>query len=55
VALALLKRSVPQDAELVAGVDERAAPAAIDPDSYVPDEATPPPGRAAQMRGGLRG
>jgi hypothetical protein len=55
VALALVKRSVPQDAELVAGVDERAAPAAIDPDSYVPDETAPPPGRAAQIRGGLRG
>ena len=50
VALALLKRSVPVDAELVAGTDERAAPAAIDPDSYVPDDGAPPPGRAAQLR-----
>ena len=33
VALALLKRSVPVDAELVAGLDDRAAPARIDPDS----------------------
>ena len=32
VALALVKRSVPVDAELVAGVDDRIAPAAIDPD-----------------------
>ncbi|MBW0119504.1 CAF17-like 4Fe-4S cluster assembly/insertion protein YgfZ, partial [Pseudonocardia abyssalis] len=32
VALALVKRSVPVDAELVAGEDERAAPARIDPD-----------------------
>lgn len=53
VALALLKRSVPVDAELVAGVDERAAPARIDPDSMPPEETTPPPGRAAQS--GLRG
>jgi folate-binding protein YgfZ len=54
VALALVKRSVPVDAELVAGVDERAAPARIDPDSMPPDDGTPPPGRAAQLRGGLR-
>jgi folate-binding protein YgfZ len=55
VALALVKRSVPVDAELVAGVDERAAPARIDPDSVPPEDTVPPPGRAAQMRGGLRG
>jgi tRNA-modifying protein YgfZ len=54
VALALVKRSVPVDAELVAGVDDRAAPARIDPDSMPPDDGTPPPGRAAQLRGGLR-
>ena len=54
VALALVKRSVPVDAELVAGVDDRAAPARIDPDSVPPDDDTPPPGRAAQLRGGLR-
>jgi folate-binding protein YgfZ len=52
VALALLKRSVPVDAELVAGVEERAAPAAIDPASIPPEADTPPPGRAAQR--GLR-
>ena len=55
VALALVKRSVPVDAELMAGVDERAAPARIDPDSRPPEDAAPPPGRAAQLRGGLRG
>lgn len=51
VALALVKRSVPADAELVAGVDDRAAPARIDPDSFTPDDGTPPPGRAARLRG----
>ena len=55
VALARVERSVPGDAELVAGVDERAAPARIDPDSVPPEGAAPPPGRAAQLRGGLRG
>jgi tRNA-modifying protein YgfZ len=55
VALALVKRSVPVDAELVAGTDERAAPARIDPDSVPTDDGAPPPGRAAQLRGGLRG
>ncbi|WP_433291457.1 YgfZ/GcvT domain-containing protein [Pseudonocardia sp. CA-142604] len=55
VALALVKRSVPVDAELVAGVDDRIAPAAIDPTSVLPEDDTPPPGRAAQIRGGLRG
>ena len=54
VALALVKRSVPVDAELTAGVDDRAAPARIDPDSFTPDVGTPQPGRAAQLRGGLR-
>lgn len=54
VALALVKRSVPVDAELVAGVDERAAPAAIDRTSVPPEDEAPPPGRAAQLRGGLR-
>ncbi|MCW2718827.1 glycine cleavage T C-terminal barrel domain-containing protein [Pseudonocardia sp.] len=55
VALALVKRSVPIDTDLVAGVDERATPARIDPDSVSADDGTLPPGRAAQMRGGLRG
>jgi folate-binding protein YgfZ len=55
VALALVKRSVVADAQLVAGVDDRAAPAAIDPASVPPEDGAPPPGRAAQVRGGLRG
>ena len=55
VALALLKRSVPVDAELVAGVDDRSTPAAIAPSSVEEEPETPPPGRAAQIRGGLRG
>ena len=42
-------------AELVAGTDDRAAPAAIDPTSVPAEDDTPPPGRAAQIRGGLRG
>ncbi|MBW0101892.1 folate-binding protein, partial [Pseudonocardia sp. KRD-291] len=51
----LLKRSVPADAELTAGVEDRASPAAVDPGSYAVDASEPPPGRAAQMRGGIRG
>ena len=50
VALALVKRSVPVDAELTAGVGDRVAPARIDPDSVTPDNDAPPPGRAAQLR-----
>jgi len=53
VALALVKRSVPVDAELVAGTDDRAAPAAIDPASVPEEDEAPPAGRAAQT--GLRG
>jgi len=52
VALALVKRNVPVDAELTAGEADRATPARIDPTSYIPDTETPPPGRAAQR--GLR-
>jgi tRNA-modifying protein YgfZ len=54
VALALVKRSVPVESELVAGVDERAAPARIDPDS-VPPEDDARPGRTAQLRGTFGG
>jgi tRNA-modifying protein YgfZ len=50
VALALVKRSVPVGADLVAGEEERAAPARIDPDSVPPEDGTPAPGRAAQER-----
>jgi tRNA-modifying protein YgfZ len=52
VALALLKRNIPVDAELTAGEADRETPAAIDPDSFAPDVDAPPPGRAAQL--GLR-
>ncbi len=55
VGLALIKRSVEVDAELVAGTAERAAPARIDRDSMPAERATPPPGRAAQLRTGRRG
>ncbi|MFL6143993.1 MAG: YgfZ/GcvT domain-containing protein [Labedaea sp.] len=48
IALALVKRSVPVDAELTAGAAERAVPAAIDPDS-VPED-TPGLGREAARR-----
>jgi folate-binding protein YgfZ len=55
VALALVKRNVPVDAELTAGEDDRLTPASIDPASVPPEDDAPPPGRAAQLRGGLRG
>jgi folate-binding protein YgfZ len=51
IALALLKRTTPVDAELLAGADDRVVQAAIDPDS-VPAEGTAP-GREAVQR--LRG
>ena len=51
IALALVKRSTPVDAELLAGSEDNLVQAAIDPDS-VPSEQ-PAPGRAAaaQLRG----
>ncbi len=51
VALALVKRSVPVDSELVAG-QEIAAPARIDPDSVTDGDSAERPGRAAQLRAG---
>jgi tRNA-modifying protein YgfZ len=51
IALALVKYSVPLDAELLAGQDDRIVQAAIDPDA-IPD-ATPALGREAARR--LRG
>lgn len=51
IALALVKRSLPADAELTAGSGEGTA-ARIDPDYYTSDDAVPA-GRAAQSR--LRG
>jgi folate-binding protein YgfZ len=52
VALALVKRSVAVDAELVAGADDRATPVRIDPGSVPPEEGGEPPGRRAQLRAG---
>ena len=54
VALALVKRSVPADAELTAGEGESASPARIDPDSMPASDDTPRPGRAARFRAGAR-
>lgn len=51
IALALLKRATPMDAELVVGDGEEVVQAAVDPDSIPPD--TPALGRAAAQ--GLRG
>jgi folate-binding protein YgfZ len=45
IALALVKRSVPIDAELLTGTPDRLVQASIDPDSVPPD--TPAPGRIA--------
>ncbi|MBV9313566.1 MAG: folate-binding protein YgfZ [Pseudonocardia sp.] len=53
VALALVKRSVLADAELLAGaLGEGAAPATIDPDSIRADDQGEQPGRAARLRAG---
>ena len=50
VALALVKRSVPVEAELVAGGEGRETPVRIDPDSVPPEDGGEPPGRLAQAR-----
>jgi folate-binding protein YgfZ len=59
VALALVKRSVPVDAELTAGLaddadgtGDRVTPVRIDPDSVPAQDGPEPPGRAAQARAG---
>ena len=56
VALALVKRSVPVDAELTAGDGDRVSPVRIDPDSLplsaAADGDEDRPGRAAQLRTG---
>ncbi|HEY1968071.1 MAG TPA: folate-binding protein [Pseudonocardia sp.] len=58
VALALVKRSVPVDAELTAGSagqpgdDSQLTPVRIDPDSVPPEDGAPPAGRLAQARAG---
>jgi hypothetical protein len=48
IALALLKRNTPIDAELLTGADDHVVQAAIDPDSVPPD--APAPGRDAVAR-----
>jgi folate-binding protein YgfZ len=53
VALALVKRSVSLDAELIAGDEDRVTAVRIDPDSITDDDAAERPGRAAQLRAGL--
>ncbi|AOS65961.1 CAF17-like 4Fe-4S cluster assembly/insertion protein YgfZ [Actinoalloteichus hymeniacidonis] len=52
VALALIKRNVPIDAELAVGAEDRVVAGSIDPDS-VPADTGEPPGRVAAQR--LRG
>jgi tRNA-modifying protein YgfZ len=56
VALALVKRSVPVDAELTAGLadddGDRVTPVRIDPDSVPAQDGPEPPGRAARARTG---
>ena len=54
VALALVKRSVPVDAELVAGGRRPRRPGPDRPRLRAAGGRHPPPGRAAQIRGGLR-
>ncbi|TVT59261.1 folate-binding protein YgfZ [Amycolatopsis rhizosphaerae] len=51
VALALIKRSTPIDAELLAGDDDRVVQAAIDPDSVPAEGAAPGRMAAARLRG----
>ncbi|SHE52901.1 CAF17-like 4Fe-4S cluster assembly/insertion protein YgfZ [Streptoalloteichus hindustanus] len=49
IALALLKRSAPIDAQFAAGAEDRVVAAAVDPDS-VPTDTGEPPGRQAIRR-----
>ncbi|WP_236790469.1 folate-binding protein YgfZ [Amycolatopsis sp. GM8] len=51
VALALLKRSAPVDAEFLAGDEDRAVQAAVDPDSVPAEHAAPGREAAARLRG----
>ncbi|MDQ0378375.1 CAF17-like 4Fe-4S cluster assembly/insertion protein YgfZ [Amycolatopsis thermophila] len=51
IALALLKRSAPVDAELLAGDEDRVVQAAVDPDSVPPEGAAPGREAAARLRG----
>lgn len=52
IALALVKRSVAVDAELIAGDEDRVTAVRIDPDSILDDDSAERPGRAAQVRAG---
>ncbi len=51
IALALLKRSTPMDAELVAGEKDRAVQASVDPDSVPREHAAPGRDAAQRLRG----
>ncbi|NYI88617.1 hypothetical protein HNR02_001940 [Amycolatopsis endophytica] len=51
IALALLKRSAPVDAELLAGDEDRVVQAAVDPDSVPAEGAAPGREAAARLRG----
>jgi hypothetical protein len=51
VALALVKRSVPVDAELVAGADDHQVQAAVDPDSVPAEGLAPGREAASKLRG----
>ncbi len=53
VALALVKRTVPVEAELFAGLAERICPVRIDPDSMPAQAGNERPGRAARLKTGL--
>jgi folate-binding protein YgfZ len=51
IALALIKRSTPVDAALLAGSEENQVQAAIDPDSVPPEGPAPGRAAAANLRG----
>ena len=51
IALALLKRSTPVDAELLAGTEDHVVQAAIDPDSVPAEGAAPGRDAIARLRG----
>ena len=51
VALALVKRSTPVDADLTAGIEDRVVQAAIDPDSVPVEGAAPGRDAVARLRG----
>jgi hypothetical protein len=53
VALALVKRSVPLDAELIAGDEDRVTAVRIDPDSVLDEDSADRRARAIQFRAGV--